>query len=152
VGSVDIIVTGARSSHPKLVVEVKLRGSIGAATAQLASYMAHSGAPFGLVVTGDELLILRDTYRKPAPQSVEGVGPFATDGIDGLRPPEGEGTRSAIEFVGRVQDWLESLADPDVVARLPEPLRKPVDEYLVPIVEDGEVWAAGPRVLPAKAG
>lgn len=132
---VDIVVTSP-TGHFDLVVEVKLRGDLDAATTQLSEYMSRVGADAGLVVGRDTIRILRDTYRG-AP-SIQVIGEFSTALARGLRI----GT-DVFEFEDSVQEWLESLRDGDDVAA--EPLRSALARYVLPVIADGTVRAAGPR-------
>lgn len=145
---VDIVVTSNAVRRPELVVEVKLAGSLDEATAQLVRYMQRVGAPLGLAIVDGALRILRDTYRASGPQAVEVVCDASTDGIPALALPDArnQGPARALEFVARVQAWLESVPNADTLSSLPEPLQSAARDYLVPVIEGGIVSAAGPRV------
>jgi len=142
----DIIVTPPEGGRPELVVEVKARGDIEAAMGQLKRYMQWVGAPFGLLVVGSTIRLLRETYRESGLESIKTLGDYRTDAIDALRPPDPTAMPHAdLEFEARVQDWLESLGDPSYAESLPEDLRAAVREHLAPIIQSGIVRAAGPR-------
>lgn len=122
-----------------LVVEVKLSGDAASAAQQLSDYMQRLLYPTGLVVVGDELVILRQNFAMGA---VETVGRYSTKGIDALAR---DGTTASAAYEARVQRWLTSLADPGATSLLPESLRRAVTDWIVPAIESGEVRAAGPR-------
>lgn len=135
-GNVDIIVTSP-TGHFDLVVEVKLRGEIDDATARLSEYMRRMGADAGLVVGRDTIRILRDTYQ--GDPSIRVVGEFPTVLARGLWVGTDES-----EFEDSVQRWIEALRDGGDVAA--EPLRSALEEYVLPVIADGIVRGAGPRV------
>lgn len=149
---VDIVVMGRMSGRPELVVEVKLAGPIDSASNQLSSYMQRTGTPLGLVFVGNTLRILRDTFEEAGPGAVQVVGDFQIKNVEGLDPPSERGQDAGLEFESRVQQWIESLRDRGAVARLSDPLRAAVKEYLIPILDNGFVTAAGPRLRRAVAG
>lgn len=143
---VDIVVTSGATGRPELVVEVEAaKKFLEAATEHLKGYMARAGVPLGLVVAGDRLRLLQDTYRAQGAQSIAILVDFETGSIEALRPPLERGMDAALEFEARVQSWLESLPEGSGLRGVPEPLQSLLQDYLVPLVETGAVSAAGPR-------
>lgn len=138
-GGIDIVVTSP-TGHFELVVEVKLRGDLNAATTQLSEYMRRVGADTGLVVGRDVVRILVDTYQ--GDPSIQVVGEFPTALAHGLRV-----STDVFDFEDSVQGWLESLQNGEDVAD--EPLRSALAAYILPALLDGTVRAAGPRVRGA---
>ena len=136
---IDIVVTSP-TGHTDLVVEVKLTRQLDEATAQVRAYMARIGAPVGLVVGRDRLRILRETYRDQP--SIRVVGEFSLELARGLRTSE-----DPSEFEDHVQHWLETLARTGTAAE--EPLLAALREHVLPVILDGTVRAAGPRVRVA---
>jgi hypothetical protein len=133
--SIDIVVTSP-TGHFDLVVEVKPRGNLDTGSAQLSEYMRRVGADAGLVVGRDIIQILRDTYR--GDPSIQVIGEFPTALARGLKIGA-----DVFEFEDSVQQWLEALRDGEDVAA--EPLRSALAQYVLPVIVDGFVRAAGPR-------
>ncbi|HEX3769337.1 MAG TPA: hypothetical protein VHV30_00665 [Polyangiaceae bacterium] len=147
----DIVVISRSTGRPQLVVEVKRPGqadAIEGATQQLRDYMHRAGVPLGLLVVGSRMRFLRDSFTGAARDSIELAWEAATDGVPALRPPQDQTPTAGFEYASRVQEWLESLRDPLVLARLPEALRVRMAADVVPVVEVGTVTAAGPRFEP----
>lgn len=138
-GDIDIVVTSPTGRFG-LVVEVKLRGDLDVATAQLSEYMRRVGTDAGLVVGRDVLRIVVDTYR--GDPSIKVVGEFPTALARGLR-----GSTDVFDFEDSVQRWLESLQNGEDVAA--EPLRSALAAYILPALAEGTVRAAGPRARGA---
>lgn len=136
---IDIIVSSP-TGHFDLVVVVKRGGDLDAATSQLSEYMRRLGADAGLIVGRDAIRILVDTYR--GHPSIQVVGEFPTSLARGLRIGADEA-----EFEDSVQQWLEVLKDGEDVAA--EPLRSALAEHVLPVITDGMVRAAGPRMHAA---
>ena len=132
---IDIVVTSP-IGHFDLVVAVKLGGNLDDATTRLSEYMTGVGADAGLVVGRDALRILVETYRDHP--SIK-VWEFPIAFARGLRV-----SSDVVEFEDSVQRWLESLQNGEDVAA--EPLRSVLAEHILPVIADGTVRAAGPRM------
>ena len=143
----DIVVSADRTRL--LVAEVKVAGPIDSIAERLGRYMLGSGYPVGVVVAGRELRILRRDY---AAGNVVEAGRFTTTSIDALEPPADVTPVSHGRFASQVQDWLESLHDSTVRNALPKALADALVDWVVPAIETGQLWAAGPRPQYARAG
>jgi hypothetical protein len=139
VAGIDIIVSSP-TGHFDLVVDVKSSGDLDDATAQVSEYMAKVGADAGLVVGRETIRILVETYR--GDPSIKVVGEFPTSLARGLRLGVDEAA-----FEDSVQQWLELLQDGEDVAA--EPLRSALAEHILPVIAEGIVRAAGPRMHAA---
>ncbi len=136
---IDIVVTSP-TGHTDLVVVVTLTKGLDDTTARLSKYMAGVGAEAGLVVGKDVVRVLRETYRgRP---SIRVVGEFPIVQARGLRL-----SADLVEFEDSVQRWIESLQAGEDVAT--EPLRSALAEHVLPVIADGTVRAAGPRMRAA---
>ena len=133
---IDIVVTSP-TGHADLVVEVKRSTDLERATVQVRNYMTKSGAAVGLVVGLDRLRILRETYR--GQPSIQVVGDYPIAQARGLQVSE-----DPLEFEERVQDWLEELLQTG--DRADEPLLAALREHVLPVIAEGTVRAAGPRL------
>ena len=136
---IDIVVTSP-TGHTDLVVVVKLAKDLDGTTAPLIKYMTGVGAEAGLVVGQHVVRVFRETYE--GHPSIRVVGEFPIEQARGLRL-----SADVVEFEDSVQRWIESLqAGEDVAA---EPLRSALAEHVLPVIADGTVRAAGPRMRVA---
>jgi hypothetical protein len=142
----DIIVSGPDGEY-LMIVEVKLKDiSIGAqAIQQLKNTMASIGCSVGLVVTGERVILLRDSLEKYNGESIDVVGEAKLP--DSLLPPADEQWKAnrGMEFESRVQRWLEKLKLTASMNNLPNDLRNLLGEPIMSLLRIGEVRAAGPR-------
>ncbi len=142
----DIVVTSQDGEY-LMIVEVKLKDiSINAQLiAQLKNNMASIGCSVGLVVTGERVILLRDSLEKYNGESIDVVGEAKLP--DYLLPPADEQWKGnpAIEFESRVQRWLEKLKLTASMEKLPNDLRNLLGEPIISLLRIGEVRAAGPR-------
>ena len=142
----DIIVSGPDGEY-LMIVEVKLKDiSIGAqAIQQLKHTMASIGCSVGLVVTGERVILLRDSLEKYNGESIDVVGEAKLP--DSLLPPADEQWKAnrGMEFESRVQLWLEKLKLTASMDNLPNDLRNLLGEPIMSFLRIGEVRAAGPR-------
>lgn len=142
----DIIVSGQDGEY-LMIVEVKLKDiSIGAqAIQQLKHTMASIGCSVGLVVTGERVILLRDSLEKYNGESIDVVGEAKLP--DSLLPPADEQWKAnpGMEFESRVQRWLEKLKLTASMDNFPNDLRNLLGEQIISLLRSGEVRAAGPR-------
>ena len=142
----DIIVSGQDGEY-LMIVEVKLKDiSIGSqAIQQLKHTMASIGCSVGLVVTGERVILLRDSLEKYNGESIYVVGEAKLP--DSLLPPADEQWKAnrGMEFESRVQRWLEKLKLTASMENLPNDLRNLLGEPIMSLLRIGEVRAAGPR-------
>jgi Type I restriction enzyme R protein N terminus (HSDR_N) len=141
----DIVVISPDGEY-LMIIEVKLKGvEEQNAIKQLRRYMASIGCSVGLVVSGEHITLLRDSFEKSGGESIDVVGEAQLP--DSLLPPadkQWQGER-ALEFESRVQRWLEKLKLPSSMENLPDDLRKLFGEPIISLLRLGEVRAAGPR-------
>jgi len=142
----DIVVTSQDGEY-LMIVEVKLKDiSINPQViAQLKNNMASIGCSVGLVVTGERVILLRDSLEKYNGESIDVVGEAKLP--DYLLPPADEQwkTNRGMEFESRVQRWLEKLKLTASMENLPNDLRNLLGEPIMSLLRIGEVRAAGPR-------
>ncbi|MEG4391098.1 type I restriction enzyme HsdR N-terminal domain-containing protein [Microcoleus sp. BROC3] len=142
----DIVVTSQDGEY-LMIVEVKPKDiSINAQLiAQLKNNMASIGCSVGLVVTGERVILIRDSLEKYNGESIDVVGEAKLP--DYLLPPADEQWKGqpGVEFESRVQRWLEKLKLTASMNNLPNDLRNLLGEPIMSLLRIGEVRAAGPR-------
>ncbi|MGB0562589.1 MAG: hypothetical protein ACPGVO_12430, partial [Spirulinaceae cyanobacterium] len=143
--SPDIIVVSPDGEY-WIVVEVKLNDSSHQrAIEQLKHYMASVGCALGLVITGERISLLRDSFEKFHGESIT----VAKKAIlpESLLPPVNESWlgNKEFEFALRVQLWLETLGRTSSLESLPEDLQELFGEPIISLIRFGEIRAAGPR-------
>lgn len=143
----DILVTSPDGEY-LMIVEVKLNDvDIRAQNAieQLRSFMAAIGCSVGLVVTGERVILLRDSLKESNGASVHIVGEAKLP--DFLLPPADEQWKGnpSLEFESRVQRWLEKLKLTANTDNLPVDLKALLGGSIIGLLRLGEVRAAGPR-------
>lgn len=142
----DIVVISPDGEY-LIIVEVKLSDIAGnqSAVNQLKYLMASIGCSVGLVVSGERVVLLRDSLEKSNGESIGVVGEARLP--DSLLPPaddQWKGKR-ALEFESRVQQWLEELKLTSSTENLPSDLKELLSEPIISLLRLGEVRAAGPR-------
>jgi hypothetical protein len=112
---------------------------------QFRHFMASIGCAVGLVVFGERIILLRDSFEKSNGESIDMVGEARLP--DYLLPPADEQWKGnpSLEFESRVQRWLEKLKLSSSIKNLPNDLRELFGEPIINLLRLGEVMAAGPR-------
>ncbi len=112
---------------------------------QLRRLMAAIGCSAGLLVAGERVILLRDSFEESNGASVYVVGEAKLP--DFLLPPADEQWRGnpGLEFESRVQRWLEKLKHTASIENLPDDLKALFGEPIISLLRLGEVRAAGPR-------
>jgi hypothetical protein len=143
----DILVTSPDGEY-LMIVEVELNDAdtlAQKAIEQLKRLMAAIGCSAGLLVSGDRVILLRDSFEESNGASVRVVGEAQLP--DFLLPPADEQWRGnpGLEYESRVQRWLEKLKRPASLENLPDDLKALLSEPIISLLRLGEVRAAGPR-------
>lgn len=144
----DIVVMSPDGDY-LMVVEVKLN-DLGVvanqdAVTQLRQLMASIGCSVGLVVSGERVILLRDSLEQSDGGSIHVVGEARLP--KSLLPLADElwhGERS-LAFESSVQQWLENLKFVSNIKNLPNDLRELFREPILSLLQLGEIRAAGPR-------
>lgn len=140
----DIVVTSPDGEY-LMIVEVKLNDRNQSAVNQLRHLMASIGCSVGLAVSGERLVLLRDSLEKSNGGSIDVVGEARLP--NSFLPPADEQWKGEpdLEFESRVQRWLEKLKLTSSVENLPNDLRELLSEPVISLLRLGEVRAARPR-------
>jgi Type I restriction enzyme R protein N terminus (HSDR_N) len=143
----DILVTSPDGEY-LMIVEVKLNDVSTLsqrAIEQLRRLMAAIGCSTGLLVAGEHVILLRDSFEESNGASVHVVGEARLP--DFLLPPADEQWRGnpGLEYESRVQRWLENLKRTASIENLPDDLKALLSEPIISLLRLGEVRAAGPR-------
>lgn len=143
----DIVVISPDGEY-LMIVEVNLNDIVvrkPIAIEQLRQLMASRNCSIGILVSGERIILLRDSLEQSNGASIDIVGeaklPYT------LLPPadsQWEG-KHGLEFESRVQRWLEELKLPSSTKKLPDDLRELLGEQIISLLRLGEVRAAGPR-------
>jgi hypothetical protein len=141
----DIVVISPDGEY-LMIVEVKLN-DIGTQNAvkELQHLMASIDCSIGLIVSGERVVLLRDSLEKSNGESIKKVGEANLPHF--LLPTSDEKWNGNLyfEFESQVQQWLEKLKLPSNLENLPTDLRKLFGEPVISLLRLGEVRAAGPR-------
>jgi hypothetical protein len=140
----DIVVTSPDGDY-LMIVEVKVSdvGHQGAID-QIKHYMASLNCSTGLVVSGERIVLLRDSLEQFNGKSIYVVGE-ANLPASLLPSPSAQWKSSPeSELASQVQQWLESLNQPANFKNLPDDLRELMKEPVL-LLQLGEVRAASPR-------
>jgi hypothetical protein len=107
--------------------------------------MSAIGCSAGLLVAGERVILLRDSFEESNGASVHVVGEAKLP--DFLLPPADEQWRGnpGLEYESRVQRWLENLKRTASIENLPDDLKALLSEPIISLLRLGEVRAAGPR-------
>ncbi|MFM7406521.1 MAG: hypothetical protein ACKO3K_07630 [Cuspidothrix sp.] len=143
----DIIVTSPDGEY-LMIVEVKLndvtihRNNI---IDQLKGSMIEFGCSVGLLVAGERVIVLRDSFDDSHGSSIHVVGEARLP--HSFLPPADEQWRGNrhLEFESQVQRWLEKFKLQTTIDRLPDDLRALFGERIINLLRLGEVRAGRPR-------
>ncbi|MBE9098229.1 type I restriction enzyme HsdR N-terminal domain-containing protein [Vacuolonema iberomarrocanum] len=143
----DIVVVSPDKEY-LIIVEVKLNDSISLrqrAVEQLKHLMASVGCSVGLAITGEHIVLLRDSLEKSHGESISVIGEAKLPAC--LLPSVDEQWRGSreLEFESRVQQWLEKLKQTSSLETLPNDLGELLGEPIIRLLQLGEIRAAGPR-------
>ena len=143
----DIIVTSPDGEY-LMIVEVKLndvtthRNNI---IDQLERSMIELGCSLGLLVTGERVILLRDSFDDSQGSSIRVVGEARLPNY--LLPAGDEQWKGNpyLEFESQVQRWLDKLKLQTSIDSLPDDLRNLFGGRIINLLRLGEVRAGGPR-------
>lgn len=134
----DILVT--TPDGVALVIEAKVAlPDLECTEQQLKHYMISMQCPTGVLITPERMWLYRDTFTSLVPESVRRVGEFDVKSLWPQPPP-----KQGAQFESFVQRLFEDLAK-GPPKDVPDDLREPIREYILPAVISGEVRAAHPR-------
>lgn len=147
----DIIVTSPDGEY-LMIVEVKLN-NLGihrqSAMDRLKRSMIDFGCSVGLLVAGDCVTVLRDSFDDSHGSSIYVVGE-ATLPHSLLPPPDEQWSGNLylnryLEFESQVQRWLEKLKLQTNVESLPDDLKNLFGGRIINLLRIGEIRAGGLR-------
>lgn len=143
----DIIVTSPDGEY-LMIVEVKLNDiniHRQSAMDRLKRSMIDFGCSVGLLVAGERVTVLRDSFDDSHGSSIYVVGEATLP--HSFLPPADEQWRGNphLEFESQVQRWLEKLKLQTNVNSLPDDLKNLFGGRIINLLRIGEVRAAGPR-------
>ncbi|MFN5954567.1 MAG: hypothetical protein ACK6A9_19375 [Dolichospermum sp.] len=143
----DIIVTSPDGEY-LMIVEVKpndVSKQRQYAMNQLQRSMIDFGCSVGLLVAGERVTVLRDSFDDSHGSSIYVVGEATLP--HSFLPPADEQWRGNphLEFESQVQRWLEKLKLQTNVNSLPDDLKNLFGGRIINLLRIGEVRAAGPR-------
>jgi hypothetical protein len=138
----DIVITEPGSSHVLLIVEAKANTSSEQSESSLKRYMWEMSCPLGLLVSPHSILMYRNRFTGYSEDSIHKLGEFPSPSSWSAPGKRNLG----VEFEARVQAWLENLGRNIKAPELSQPTRQALSEHVLPIVENGEIHAAGRRI------
>ncbi|MEQ1566680.1 MAG: hypothetical protein ABMA64_13650 [Myxococcota bacterium] len=134
----DIIVTGEWPSDYRLVVEVKVRGEAEAAETQLMRHLIDYNCSFGLLVTADELRVVKDTGRYLGMTTYERIA------VHPLPEELRVHATSEVVLARAVQDWLERLVDQGIDIVEDDDLAATLRDEVIPRLRGSDISAGRP--------
>ena len=143
----DIIVTNSDGEY-LMIVEVKLNDVTthpNNTIDQLKGSMIESGCSLGLLVAGERVIVLWDSFDDSQGSSICVVGEARLPNY--LLPPADEQWRGNpyFEFESQVQRWLEKLKMQPSIDSLPDDLKNLFGGRIINLLRLGEVRAGGAR-------
>ena len=147
----EIIVTNPDGEY-LILVEVKLNDNIDHnGIEQLKRSMAFMNCSTGILVSGERIYLLRDSLEEFDGASINIVGEARLPHTL-LPPPDYQWKdEPALAFESQIQVWIEGLTFSSNVQKLPNDLRKLLNESILSLLRWGEVRSAGPRWSKAAA-
>ena len=107
--------------------------------------MALTGCAVGMVVMGERVTLLRDSFEKFNGESIDIVGEAELPNTLLPSPDEHwKGQQHGLEFESRVQRWLEQLKATASTKGFSNDLKKLFNEPIIRLLQLGEV-RSGPR-------
>ncbi|MFG6098867.1 hypothetical protein SPB21_26715 [Leptothoe sp. ISB3NOV94-8A] len=143
----DIVVVSPDGEY-LVIVEVKLNDHFfhrQDAIEELKRLMASMSCSVGLAITGDHILLLRDSLEKSDGESISVVSEALLP--EHLLPSANEQGQGhyELEFELQIQQWLETLKHTSSLENLPSDLNQLFSEPTISLLRLGEIRAAGPR-------
>ncbi|MDB9476859.1 hypothetical protein [Dolichospermum circinale] len=143
----DIIVTSPDGEY-LMIVEVKLNDiniHRQSAMDRLKRSMIDFGCSVGLLVAGERVTVLRDSFDDSHGSSIYVVGEATLP--HSFLPPADEQWRGNphLEFESQVQRWLEKLKLQTNVDSLPDDLKNLFGGRIINLLRFGEIRAGGAR-------
>lgn len=143
----DIIVTSPDGEY-LMIVEVKLNDiniHRQSAMDRLKRSMIDFGCSVGLLVAGERVTVLRDSFDDSHGSSIYVVGEATLP--HSFLPPADEQWRGNphLEFESQVQRWLEKLKLQTNVNSLPDDLKNLFGGRIINLLRFGEIRAGGAR-------
>jgi hypothetical protein len=146
----DIIVTSPDGEY-LIIVEIKpkdVRKQRKLGMNYLERSMIEFGCSIGLLVAGERVIVLQDSFDDSHGSSIRVVGEAKLPSY--LLPPADEQWRGNpyldyLEFESQVQRWLEKLKLQTNVDSLPDDLRNLFGGRIINLLRFGEIRAGGPR-------
>jgi hypothetical protein len=146
----DIIVTSPDGEY-LIIVEIKLNdvnihlNNSKNIINQLKGSMVEFGCSIGLLVAGERVIVLQDSFDDSHGSSIRVVGEAKLPNY--LLPPADEQWQGNpyLEFESQVQRWLEKLKLQTSTDSLPDDLRNLFGGRIINLLRLGEIRAGGPR-------
>jgi hypothetical protein len=144
----NILVVSPDELATQLLVEVDVDSPVQDREASLKHQMIRMGAPTGLLVTPDWVTVFRDTFKSYSVDTIEAAERFPTNDIPELQrvADRKNGDREALEDA--VQHWLTQLQYRVQSGQLATGLgdfKDALRAHILPVLQGGEIRAAGPR-------
>jgi hypothetical protein len=145
----DIVVTSPEGEY-WMVIEVKpsdVGTHVQNTIEHLKRIMTSSNCSIGFAVTGDRIVLLRDSFEQSEGQSIYTVGEASLPDslLSSVREQSNGKFISESEFSLRVQQWFEKLKMSSTVQDLSIDLKKLFGEPIISLIRLGEIRAAYPR-------
>lgn len=144
----DIIVTSPDGEYLMLVEIKMINNSIdqtSQAIAQAKQYMVGLGCPNSLLILGERIMLLWDSFEQSDGASIQVIGEAKLpDALLSTRKSQSP-VQAGWEFATQVQQWLEGLTLAENVQQLPEDLHRLFSDPILNLLRIGEIRSGGPR-------
>jgi len=143
----DIIVTSPDGEY-LIIVEIKPNDVSKQRTYgmnQLGRYMIEFGCSIGLLVAGERVIVLQDSFDDSHGSSIRVVGEAKLPSYLLPRADEQWQGNPDLEFESQVQRWLEKLKLQTNVDSLPDDLKNLFGGRIINLLRFGEIRAGGAR-------